>query len=145
MEELTVEAQTENLPEVLSFLTRRLEELGCQPKVQRQIEIAAEEIFVNIAHYAYPQTEIPRAQASGSATVRFSVEEGTAVITFIDSGVPYNPLAKPDPDLTLPAQKRPIGGLGIYMVKKSMDEMSYDYRDGQNILTIKKKIEAHGS
>lgn len=133
MDELTVEALTENLPRVLAFLTGHLKEYACPPKTQRQIEVAAEEIFVNIAHYAY-------APGAGSATVRFGVEEGMAVMTFIDSGVPYNPLAKPDPDLTLPTQERPIGGLGIYMVKKTMDSVAYEHKDGQNIFTMRKTI-----
>lgn len=61
-------------------------------------------------------------------------------ITFSDSGKPYNPLEKPDPDVTLSAEERSIGGLGIFMVKKSMDDMRYEYKDGQNILTITKRL-----
>lgn len=133
MDELTVEALTENLPVVLAFLTGHLEEHACPPKTQRKIEVAAEEIFVNIAHYAY-------APGAGPATVRFGMEEGMAVMTFIDSGIPYDPLAKPDPDLTLPTQERPIGGLGIYMVKKTMDSVAYEHKDGQNIFTMRKAI-----
>ena len=89
----------------------------------------------NIAHYAYYPKE-------GTATVRVEVlEEPLAVvITFIDNGVPYDPLKNADPDITLSAEEREIGGLGIYMVKKSMDDIFYEYRDGQNILKIRKKI-----
>ena len=133
MDELTVDARTENLHKVLAFLTERLEEYGCSPRAQRQIEVAAEEIFVNIANYAY-------APDSGSATVRFSREGRMAVVSFLDSGIPYDPLAKPDPDLTLSAKERPIGGLGIYMVKKSMDSVAYERRDGKNIFTMRKAI-----
>ena len=131
--ELTVEARTENLREVIAFLDGHLKRHGCPPKTQRKIDVAAEEIFVNIAHYAYTS-------GAGSVTVRFSVEEGMVVVTFIDSGVPYDPLAKPDPDLTLPTQERPVGGLGIYMVKKSMDSVAYERRDGQNIFTMRKAL-----
>ena len=105
-------------------------------KAQTQIDIAIDELFSNIAHYAY-NPEI------GQATVRVEViEDPLAVtITFIDNGVPYDPLAKSDPDTTLSAEEREIGGLGIYMVKKSMDDITYEYRDGQNILAIKKNLQ----
>ena len=104
-------------------------------KAQMQIAIAIDELFGNIAHYAY-NPEI------GQATVRVEVVEDplSVVITFIDNGVPYDPLAKADPDTTLSAEERDIGGLGIYMVKKSMDEIAYEYKDGQNILKIKKNL-----
>jgi anti-sigma regulatory factor (Ser/Thr protein kinase) len=78
----------------------------------------------------------------GEATVRVEVIEDplAVVITFIDKGVPYDPLAKADPDITLSAEERDIGGLGVYMVKKSMDDIIYEYKDGQNILKIKKYL-----
>ncbi len=133
MMELTIEATTENWPQVLAFVEENLEEHGCPMKVQTQIEIAAEEIFVNIAHYAYAGTP-----DTGLATVRIAFNGNEAELTFIDSGVPYNPLAKPDPDITLPSSKRPVGGLGIYMVKKSMDSVFYEYRDGKNIFMMRK-------
>ena len=135
MKELTVEAKTTNIEAVTDFVNEQLEALDCPMKAQMQIDIAIDELFGNIAHYAY-NPEI------GKATVRVEViEDPLAVtITFIDNGVPYDPLAKADPDTTLSAEEREIGGLGIYMVKKSMDEITYEYKDGQNILTIKKKI-----
>jgi len=104
-------------------------------KAQMQIDIAIDELFGNIAHYAY-NPEI------GQATVRVEVIEEplSVVITFIDNGVPYDPLAKADPDTTLSAEERGIGGLGVYMVKKSMDDITYEYKDGQNILKIKKNL-----
>ena len=99
-----------------------------------QIDIAVEELYVNIASYAY-------APATGPATLQVELEEGgVAAITFIDEGVPYDPLAKPDPDVTLSAEERQIGGLGIFMVKKSMDSMDYARRDGKNMLRIRKKL-----
>ena len=135
MNELTLEATVENLYKVLEFVDKFLEEMDCPPKTQMQIDVSVEELFVNIAQYAY-------APKTGQATIRVDTEKDPAAvsITFIDRGVPYDPLAKPDPDVMLSAQDRQIGGLGIFMVKKSMSSMAYEYRDGQNILTIKKLI-----
>ena len=136
MKELTVEAKTTNIEAVTDFVNEQLEALDCPMKAQMQIDIAIDELFSNIAHYAY-NPEI------GQATVRVEViEDPLAVtITFIDNGVPYDPIAKADPDTTLSAEEREIGGLGIYMVKKSMDDITYEYRDGQNILAIKKNLQ----
>ncbi len=133
MAELTILASGENLEQVLAFVDAELEKMGSPPKAQMQIDVAVEELFVNIAHYAY-------APETGSATIRVQPDEEkhSIAITFIDSGIPYNPLAKPDPDVTLSAEERQIGGLGIFMVKKSMDGMRYEYRNGQNVLTIEK-------
>ncbi|MBQ7220290.1 MAG: SpoIIE family protein phosphatase [Synergistaceae bacterium] len=133
MHELVVDADTEKLDEVLDFIDGYLEEWGFGMKTQTQINIAAEEIFVNIAHYAYENHD-------GKARITVSRKGDDAEITFTDSGVPYDPLAKPDPDVTLSAEERQIGGLGIYIVKKSMDSVSYEHRDGQNILTFSKRI-----
>ena len=135
MKELTVVATVENIETVTDFVNEQLEALDCPMKAQMQIDIAIDELFGNIAHYAY-NPEV------GSATVRVEViEDPLAVtITFIDNGVPYDPLAKADPDTTLTAEERDIGGLGIYMVKKSMDDIIYEYKDGQNILKIKKYL-----
>lgn len=130
MHELNVEAKTEKLDEVLDFLDGHLEEWDCPMKTLTQINIAAEEIFVNIAHYS----------GSGMAAITISRTGTDAEITFTDSGTPYNPLEKPDPDVTLSAEERDIGGLGIYIVKKSMDFVGYEHKDGQNVLTIRKKI-----
>jgi anti-sigma regulatory factor (Ser/Thr protein kinase) len=135
MKELTIAAKVENIEVVTNFVNEQLEALDCPMKAQMQIDIAIDELFGNIAHYAYN----PKI---GQATVRVEVTQDplAAVITFIDNGVPYDPLAKADPDTTLSAEEREIGGLGIYMVKKCMDEITYDYKDGQNILKIKKRI-----
>lgn len=135
MKELTVDATIENLTAVTAFVDEQLELLNCPLKTQMQVDIAIDELFGNIAHYAY-NPEV------GAATVRVEVMEEplSVVITFIDNGVPYDPLEKSDPDITLSAEERDIGGLGIYMVKKSMDDISYEYKNGQNILRIKKKI-----
>lgn len=135
MKELTLQATVENIETVTDFVNKQLEAFDCPMKTQTQIDIAIDEIFSNIAHYAY-KPDI------GNATVRVDIAENPLAvkITFIDNGIPYDPLAKPDPDITLSAEERQIGGLGIYMVKKNMDEVLYEYRDGQNILTIKKNL-----
>ena len=133
--EIEIEAVPENLPTVQDFVQRKLEAVDCPPKAAMQIDLAVEEIFINIASYAYtPDT--------GNAVVRVEVSEEpiTVTITFIDKGIPYDPLAKEDPDVTLSADERQIGGLGIFMTKKSMDEITYEYRDGRNILTLKKHL-----
>ncbi len=133
MNELELDAKVDNLEEVLAFMDQWLEAHDCPMKVQMQIDIAVEEIFVNVAHYAYTPNV-------GKVKIRLEKPaDSTGVdITFIDSGIPYDPLAKPDPDVTLSAEERQIGGLGIFMVKKSMDSMLYEYTDGQNILTMRK-------
>ncbi len=136
MHELKLEeARLDLLDRVLSFVDGVLKEAGCSVKSQMRIDVAVEEIYVNIAHYAY-------APGVGPASIRISVEQDplAVVITFTDSGIPYNPLAKPDPDVTLSAEERPIGGLGIYMVKKSMDNMDYVRQNDQNVLTIRKVL-----
>ena len=135
MKELTIEATTGNIETVTDFVNEQLETLDCSMKVQMQVDIAIDELFSNIARYAYnPET--------GSATVQVEVTENplAVVITFIDHGKPYGPLAKEDPDTKLSAEERQIGGLGIYMVKKTMDDVSYEYKDGRNILKIKKNL-----
>ena len=131
---LEVPALKENLSHVISFVGERLEEAGCGMKLQIQLETAVEEIFINIASYAYPD-------GMGSAVIELSCENGTTEITFTDQGVPFDPLARTDPDTALPAEARPIGGLGILMVKKMMDKVTYRRENGCNILTIQKSTE----
>ena len=135
MKELTIKASLDNLAAVMAFVDAELEELDCSMKTQYQIDVAVDELFSNISQYAYTPNE-------GSATLRLESdrEAGVISITFIDSGVPFNPLLKKDPDVTQSVEDREIGGLGIFIVKKSMDAMHYEYRNGQNILSIKKKL-----
>ena len=122
---MTVAAETENLQKVLGFVGGYLDKISCQKKARMHIDIAVEEIFVNIAHYAYDK-------AGGNVTVNVEVTPETAVITFIDSGAPYDPLKKPGPDVTLPMEKRAIGGLGVFMAKKLMDELlEWQKKSGQ--------------
>lgn len=135
MKEMTVEARGENVRVLTDWADAELEKLECPMKAQMQIDLAIDEIFTNIASYAY-------APGTGNATVTmdYDAESGMFSLTFCDSGVPYNPLQKEDPDVNLPAEERSIGGLGIFLVKKTMDDMRYEYRDGKNILTLMKKI-----
>ena len=133
MKRIEIKATIENLDTVTAFIDEQLEAADCPMKTQMQIELAVEEIFVNIAHYAY----VPHI---GMAFISIDVSDSRAVITFEDSGIPYDPLAKTDPDVTLSAEDRGIGGLGIFMVKKSMDNVSYEYRDGRNVLTLEKRL-----
>ncbi len=135
MSELRIEATKENLDDVLMFIDEELEKLDCSMKIQMQIDLSVEEIFINIASYAYyPDT--------GMAFISFESEnDGSIVlISFTDTGVPYNPLEKEDPDITLTSEERQVGGLGIFLVKKNMDEVYYKYENGNNVLTMKKKI-----
>ena len=133
--ELVIDATVENLSEVQAFLESNMEEAGCSPKVQMQVSLISEEIFVNIAHYAYKE-------GTGTATVHLEISDtpATVTVTFLDHGTPFDPLARPDPDVTLPVEERGIGGLGIFMTKKTMDEVTYEYKDGQNILKIRKNL-----
>ena len=137
MSEVTLEAAEENLDEVLRFVEDALENTGCSLEDQRQIAIAVEEVFINIVSYAYKP-------GRGDTTLRLDVSQDPAevTITFIDHGAPFDPLAKEDPDINLPAKQRKVGGLGIFVVKNLMDDVFYEYRDGQNILTMKKKAAA---
>jgi anti-sigma regulatory factor (Ser/Thr protein kinase) len=139
MRELTLEATIENVEAVTQFVEEQLEEVECSAKARMQINLAIDELFSNIANYAYnPET--------GPATVRVEVtkEPLEVLITFIDEGVAYDPLAKDDPDITLSAEERKIGGLGIFLVKKNMDEVSYEYKNGRNVLSIRKGLGLKG-
>ena len=133
MKKLNIEAKTENLDQVLAFVEEQLDELDCPPAKSIQISVAIEEVFVNISNYAY-------SPSVGQAEIFFDHTDDSKemIMTFTDSGVPFNPLEREDPDVTLPAEQRQIGGLGIFMVKKSMDDVKYEYKDGKNILTIRK-------
>ena len=130
MKELTIAATVENIEVVTDFVNEQLEALDCPMKAQMQIDIAIDELFGNIAQYAYNPDV-------GDATVRVEVQEDplAVIITFIDGGVPYDPLSAADPDITLSAEERTMGGLGIFMVRKSRD-----YEDGRNILSIRKNL-----
>lgn len=135
MKELNIEAKVENIEKVIDFVNAELDAVNCTPKIKSQIDIAIDELFSNIANYAYDPSV-------GPATVRVEVTKDplSVIITFIDHGVPYDPLKKADPNTSLSAEERVEGGLGIFLVKKSMDSIDYEYKDGQNILKIKKNL-----
>ena len=132
---ITVEAVVNNLSKVLSWVDSALEEHDCPMRTQMEIDLAVEELFVNICHYAYG-SEVGYADI----VMNFAEDPEIVQITLIDSGIPFNPLSNEDPDITLPAEQRNIGGLGILMVKKSMDEVRYHYSEGKNHISIRKRL-----
>ena len=135
MKEITVDATIENMDTVTAFVDDFLDQIACPMKSKIQINIVIDEIFGNICHYAYKDSV-------GAVTVR--VESGNTpkavFLTFTDNGIPYNPLETEDPDITLSSEERKIGGLGIYLVKKNMDEMKYEYVNQQNRLWMEKRL-----
>lgn len=136
-QELSIEALVDNLPQVMQFTEECLETAGCPIRAQMQISLAVEEIFVNIASYAYASEG-----KKGQAVIRVETagDPERIEITFMDWGVPYNPLEKEDPDVSASSKERKIGGLGIFLTKKSMDDVSYEYRDSMNILKLTKLL-----
>lgn len=135
MKEITVDATIENMNTVTAFVDDFLDQIACPMKSKIQINIVIDEIFGNICHYAYKDSV-------GAVTVR--VESGNTpkavFLTFTDNGIPYNPLETEDPDITSSSEERKIGGLGIYLVKKNMDEMKYEYVNQQNRLWMEKRL-----
>ena len=133
MAEKTFPAQLNRLDNVIRFVEEELGKMGCPSNEISAIDVCLEEVFVNVAHYAYPD-------GVGVATVSVTPAEKDGIsgvrVAISDRGQPFNPLERKDPDINAPAERRNIGGLGIYMVKKMMDEVSYDYSDGWNILTM---------
>lgn len=133
--ELTVDATLAHLDEVMGFVEDSLNRTSCSMKLTMQVVLCIEELFVNVASYAYEEP-------NGSCTIYLETQhtdtDGTVVIEIIDSGKPFNPLEKEDPDITLSADERKIGGLGIFMVKKSMDKVIYNYKDEKNMLRLEK-------
>lgn len=132
-ERLIVEAALESFEDVDAFLGRCLDKWGCSPKAKMKIALMAEEAFVNIAHYAYPDQ-------TGSAEIILEKNNNDVILTLKDKGIPYDPLKKKDPDITLSAADRAIGGLGIFLIKKNADDVSYAHTDGYNVLKITKNI-----
>ena len=125
-------AETQKLPEVLEQLDTHLLSAGCPEDARMQLAVAVEEIFVNIASYAYEGKQ-------GSAVVNIKADAHKAAISFADSGFPYDPLQKEDPNIEQAAEDRPIGGLGVFLVKEMCDEVHYERRNDMNILTLVKK------
>ena len=136
MKELIVDPMTrESLPEVVAFVEEELHKAGCPVRTVRQVNVAVEEVFINIASYAYHPEP-------GNATIRCTLEDAPLRITiqFLDRGRPYNPLDREPPDTTLPLEEREVGGLGILLVRGSMSEVAYEYKDGVNVLTLRKYL-----
>ena len=131
----TFKAKTEALSDILGFVDEMLEKYECPMKIQMAICVAIEEVFVNVARYAYEDGE-----GDVSLGIGFEKETRTLTLRMTDKGVPFDPLAKPDPDITLSAEDREIGGLGIFITKKTMDSVEYAYVNGENTLTMTKKI-----
>ena len=134
MSEKTFSANLDALSEVVAFTESEIEKADCPMKTALSLTVAIEEMFVNVANYAYTN--------GGTATlaIEHDREKNEILFRLTDSGIPFNPLAKPDPDITLPVEKRKIGGLGIFMMKKAMDEVFYANENGKNILTMIKKL-----
>lgn len=133
--ELTVMAEAENIDKITSFVNKQIKRLGGTKRAMVQIEVALDELFANICNYAYDD-------GVGHVTVRVQdvPEQNSVCITLEDEGMPFDPLAREDPDVTLGLHERGVGGLGIYMVKKTMDDVRYEYRDGLNMLTVVKSL-----
>ena len=132
--ERTFEATVDNLHEALNFIEEELETHGASMKATNVILVSAEEIYANVAMYAYEGRQL------GNCKIITEFEDDSIKITFIDSGMPFNPLAKIDPDVHAAIEDRGIGGLGIYMVKNTMDECTYAYENEQNIFSMKRTI-----
>lgn len=138
MKELRVEASVKNLPIVFRFVLGELENCGCSKKTMRAIKLSVEEVFVNIAQYAYdPKT--------GPAIISMEVvrdpDPVRVIISFADTGKPFDPLVVERPDTSLPLEQREVGGLGVFLVRTHMDWVHYGYQDGMNILTIEKNLQ----
>ncbi len=135
MKECVLEAKIDNIYKLADFLEEQLSKLKVSMAEDMKINLVMEELFVNIANYAY-------APKTGICTIRAEVfpEENAIALTFIDRGIPFNPLKRKDPDVTLSAKERRVGGLGIYMAKREVDEIIYRREGGQNILWLKKRF-----
>lgn len=138
MKELKIEATIDNLAQVFRFLSESMESCNVDTKVKRQIKLCVEELFVNIAHYAY-DPDVGMAKISID-TVQDENGKPKMVISFADEGRPYDPLSAPEPDIEAELDDRRIGGLGVFLVRAAMDSVEYEHKDGQNITTIEKEL-----
>lgn len=126
-------AKIEQLDDAIAFVEQELDKIGCPMKAVMQITVCVEEMFVNVASYAY-------VGGDGGVLLAVDDEQGAVSVTLTDHGIPFDPLAKEDPDITLSAEERGIGGLGIFMVKKSMDEVHYERKGDANVFTMVKQF-----
>jgi len=131
LSEINIEATIENISVITNFVNDELDKYNCPEKEKIKVDIVIDELVTNVSKYAY-------GEETGMITVQIEMAENNICMAFIDSGIPYNPLERAEPDVTLSVDDRPIGGLGIYLVKKLMDDITYEYADGKNILKIKK-------
>ena len=129
---LKIEATNKNLDTAIKFIAKQLQKLDCTPEKCLEITVCVEELFINIAQYAYKDN-------IGYVEIQFEHTDDVVSIRLIDDGLEFNPLKNADPDVTIPISKQKVGGLGIYMVKRSMDSIDYKRVDNKNILTICKK------
>ena len=123
---ITVIADDKSMIPVSEFAKSLTEKLAVVPKVANKVSIAVDEIYSNIINYSGAEL----------ATISYEIKDGRLYITFTDDGIPYNPLEAEEPDITLSAEERKIGGLGIFMVKKMTESMEYTYEDEKNILKL---------
>lgn len=135
MKKLKIPAIMDNLDSMIEFIIEELNEAALDKKFKSQIHLACEEALVNVINYAYPDRT-----GNVEISVEVQKDEGTLFISFADEGTEFNPLQKAAPDLGLPMEERSIGGLGVYMYKTIMDEVSYERKEGKNILTFLKKL-----
>ena len=135
MKSITVPATDEDPNPVFEFVEEELSRYDCPPKILNQIDVAIEEILVNIVSYAGLSEE-------DGVEIRCDVLEDPlrVVVQFLDGGVPFDPLAAADPDISQEALEEREGGLGIFLVKKLMNDVSYTYEGGKNTLTILKNL-----
>lgn len=133
MKEIVLPAKIENIPAATDFVNAALEDADCPMKAQMQIDVVIDELFGNIAQYAYPD-------GTGDVKVGIDVTDNAATLIFTDRGTPYNPLERKDPDTDAAIEDRDVGGLGIFLVKKTMDDVKYEFSNGKNILTIIKRL-----
>ena len=136
MSEKEFGAKREELPNVFTFIENELKKLTSDSKIINQFHLIAEEIFVNIVDYAYKFKE------PGTCKIKIDYEKDLQEVRLIfeDNGMEFNPLEKEEPDTSLSADERPIGGLGIMLVKKNIDNIEYKYENKKNILILIKKM-----
>ena len=138
MKEIVLDAKRENLPQLFEFITKTLREYSDDEKTIRKVKLCVEEAFMNIAAYAYNPEVGP---TKVSVTALGEPYPLRVQVVFTDNGKPFNPLKAESPDVESGLEDRQVGGLGIFLIRKEMDDITYEYRDGQNILTLEKKFE----
>lgn len=131
---LTIENQLEQLTLVASFVEELCEELGLDASLVFNLNLVLEEAMTNVIMYAFPEG------GKHELELTAATEGGMLSLVVKDSGIAFDPTAVPDADVTLTAEERPIGGLGIFLIRQIMDEVNYERVDECNILTMKKKL-----